>query len=149
MALPEEDVSFGGKLYAAIFGHKRGERSGLFGYISQSERVARASEANARIAARTLRLAQQRERQLQQQSHQRADGSSVVQDLHMLADLRDRGVLNEAQFEEAKRKVIPEQTPSVTAAHYSADGRFWWDGNLWRSTTSSLPPPSLLPPPPT
>jgi len=147
MALPEEDVSLGGKLYAAIFGHKRGERSGLFGYVSQSERLARASEANARIAARTLRLEQQRERQAQQQPQPKAGGSSIVQDLNLLADLRDRGVLNEAQFEEAKRKVVQDQTPSVTPPHYSADGQFWWDGKVWRSTMSSAPPPSLLPPP--
>jgi len=94
----EPDDSPGGKLFEIFMGRKRGERVGLFGHVSQSERVARASEATARTEAKRLRLEQQRARQGEQ--------FHGADEIRKLRELRDSGILTEAEFQQKKTELL-------------------------------------------
>jgi Short C-terminal domain len=81
-------------LFEALMGRKKGERVGLFGYVSQSERIARATEATAR--AEQERLAQ-------------TSPPLLADELAKLASLRDQGVLTEQEFAAQKQRLLAGQ----------------------------------------
>jgi hypothetical protein len=76
-------------------GHKRGERVGLFGYVSQSGRIARATEATARAESK--------------RSVQAPVLPSLADELAKLAMLRDQGVLTDEEFEIQKQRLLAGQ----------------------------------------
>lgn len=55
---------------------------------------------------RALKQAQERDAAMRQYVQSTVTASSAADEVARLADLRDRGVLNEAEFEEAKRKAL-------------------------------------------
>jgi len=97
-------------LYEALMGHKKGERVGLFGYVSQSERIARATEATARAGAERLEMER---------------SSSLADELTKLAALRDQGVLSEAEFNTQKQRLLAGQSPKTGGVLGSINKRRW------------------------